>query len=65
MGSWNDDRLHALNLRVDDGFKAVDKRFDRVEQEVKAGFAKLEELQHFILGAGVTLLIALLLAYVA
>jgi DNA anti-recombination protein RmuC len=42
MGSWNDDRLDELNLRVDNGFKALDKRFDRVEQEVKEGFAKVD-----------------------
>jgi hypothetical protein len=40
--NWSDGRLDELSGRVDDGFKAVDQRFNRVEQEVKDGFAKVD-----------------------
>lgn len=42
VDSWNDDRLDELNRRVDNGFKAVDKRFERVEQEMRDGFARVD-----------------------
>ena len=50
MTEWNDDRLDELNGRVNDGFIAVDKRFEqvnerfiRLEGEMKEGFAKVDE----------------------
>lgn len=43
VSSWNDDRLDALNRRVDDGFAKVDKRFERVEGEMKEGFARVDK----------------------
>lgn len=43
VNNWNDDRLDELNRRVDNGFKAVDKRFGQVEQETKDGFAKVDK----------------------
>lgn len=27
---WNDDRLDELSRRMDDGFKAINERFDRL-----------------------------------
>jgi hypothetical protein len=33
--SWTDDRMDALNRRVDDGFTQVDQRFDRVEADLR------------------------------
>ena len=41
MDNWNDDRLDELNRRVDEGFTKVDQRFERVEKEMKDGFAQV------------------------
>jgi hypothetical protein len=32
MSDWNDARLDELSRRVDDGFAAVDRRFDALHQ---------------------------------
>jgi hypothetical protein len=61
---WNDDRMDALDakiddmgvrlarveVRVDDGFKQADKRFEKVEsvlleqrREMKAGFQRIDD----------------------
>lgn len=34
--SWTDDRMDDLSHRVDDGFRKVDGRFDRVEADLRA-----------------------------
>jgi hypothetical protein len=34
--SWTDERMNDLNHRVDDGFRQVDRRFDRVETDLRA-----------------------------
>lgn len=50
MTEWNDDRLDELNGRVKDGFIAVDKRFEQVDErfirlegEMKEGFEKVDQ----------------------
>ena len=40
MTEWNDDRLDELKGRMKDGFAEVDKRFVRLEGEMKRGFEK-------------------------
>jgi hypothetical protein len=82
---WNDDRMDALDtkvddmgvrlarveVRVDDGFKKVDMRFETVEtelleqrREMKAGFQRMddrfERMQWYLLGAAVTIIVALI-----
>jgi len=32
---WTDDRLDALNEKVDLGFKLVDKRFEKVDEDIR------------------------------
>lgn len=49
--SWTDDRLDALNHRVDDGFKQVDERFKQVDQrfdQVDQRFDRMEGELHRI-----------------
>lgn len=42
MDNWNDGRLDELARGMKDGFDKVDARFDKIEGEMKEGFAKVE-----------------------
>jgi hypothetical protein len=37
MSNWNDDRLDHLEGRVDEGFKRMDGRFDKLNHTLLAG----------------------------
>jgi hypothetical protein len=41
--AWTDDRLDDLNHKVDEGFRKVDQRFNRLEAEIDRRFERLEE----------------------
>jgi hypothetical protein len=43
--SWTDDRLDALNEKVDQRFDQVDQRFDRVESDLRECRAELKGLR--------------------
>jgi hypothetical protein len=43
--SWTDDRLDALNEKVDQRFDQVDRRFDRIESDSREFRAELKEMR--------------------
>jgi tetrahydromethanopterin S-methyltransferase subunit G len=51
--AWTDERLDDLNKKVDDGFAAVDKRFDKVD-------ARLLEMYRVLVGAAAVIIATLL-----
>jgi hypothetical protein len=61
--TWTDERLDGLNKKVDDGFDAVDKRFDRLEERIdgqnRTLIAGLFVVVAAIIGSNAALAIAL------
>ncbi len=68
---WTDERMDDFVKQVDQRFKQVDQRFDRVDaemrglrDEMKAGFAKIDErfeaMQRLLLQSSVLVIVALI-----
>ncbi|HEX6667505.1 MAG TPA: hypothetical protein VF081_13015 [Solirubrobacterales bacterium] len=43
--AWTDERLDDLNAKVDDGFRRMDERFDRMEAMQRETNARFDALQ--------------------
>jgi len=41
---WNDDRLDALELKVDEGFRHVDRRFEQIDKRFEQIDKRFEQI---------------------
>jgi tetrahydromethanopterin S-methyltransferase subunit G len=67
--AWTDERLDDLNHRVKDGFREVDKRFDKVERdlhELRAEMtSRFDTTQHLIIQVGGGMLVAMMIGFLS
>jgi hypothetical protein len=47
--SWNDDRLDEMSRRMDNGFEAVDRRFELVMAEIRHLHTRFDRLYYLVL----------------
>lgn len=63
--NWSDDRIDGLERKVDDGFRHMEKQFDRIDKRFEGIEASLRSLHHLLVvfciamvGAFATLFVA-------
>jgi uncharacterized coiled-coil protein SlyX len=59
MTEWNDGRLDDLSARVDKGFKDVNQRIDRVDDNVRYLGERFDAMQRTLIQVGGGILVAL------
>lgn len=60
MTEWNDGRLDELSHRMDDGFKDVNKRIDRVDDNLRYLGERFDAMQRTLMQVGSGILVALI-----
>ena len=59
MSEWTDGRLDELSTRMDDGFKEVNKRIDRVDDNLRYLGERFDAMQRTLMQVGGGILVAL------
>jgi len=60
MTEWNDGRLDDLSKRVDKGFKDVNQRIDRVDDNLRYLGERFDTMQRTLMQIGGGILVALI-----